>query len=155
MSLNLGSKAPDFELLNTEGEKVRLSGYKNSKNVVLLFFPYAFSGVCTEEVCTTRDNMKLYNSLDAEVIGISVDSFFTLREFKKSQNLNFILLSDFNKEVAPKYDALYDDYYGMKGVAKRASYVIDKQGTIRHMEILEDSDNLPDFKAIQKALLEI
>jgi peroxiredoxin len=155
MSANLGSKAPDFELLNTEGKKVRLSDYQNDKKVVLLFFPYAFSGVCTEELCTTRDNMKLYNSLDAEVIGISIDSFFALKEFKKSYNLNFTLLSDFNKEAAPKYDALYDNYFGMKGVTKRASFVIDKQGAVRHKEILEDSDQLPDFKAIQKALMDL
>ena len=98
--------------------------------------------------------MKLYEALDAEVIGISVDSFFTLREFKKSQNLNFTLLSDFNKEVMKKYDAHYDDYFGMRGVAKRSAYIIDKEGIIRYAEVLEDSGKLPDFEAIQKTLQE-
>lgn len=152
MSAILDAKAPNFELQNTEGEKVTLTELNDGNNVVLLFFPLAFSSVCSEELCTTRDNMKLYNSMNANVVGISVDSFFTLREFKKSRNLNFTLLSDFNKQVAPKYDALYDDYFGMKGVAKRASFVIDKEGTIKHREILEDSGDLPDFKAIQKVL---
>ena len=85
-------------------------------------------------------------------MGISVDSFFTLKEFKKSQNLNFTLLSDFNKEVSSRYDALYDDYFGMKGVAKRASFVINKEGIIKYREILEDSAELPDFKALQQLL---
>lgn len=152
MSAKIDSKAPDFTLQNTEGDEISLSDFQNEKNVVLLFFPLAFSGVCTKELCTTRDNMKLYNAMDAEVMGISIDSFFTLKAFKKAENLNFTLLSDFNKEVSSKYEALYDDFYGMKGVTKRASYVIDKEGTIRHREILEDSSQLPDFKAIQNTL---
>ncbi len=152
MSTYLDSKAPDFELQNTEGEKVRLSDFREKKNIVLLFFPLAFSGTCTEELCSTRDNMKLYNSMDAKVFGISVDSFFTLRAFKKAENLNFTLLSDFNKEVSREYDVLYDNYFGMEGVSKRASLVIDKEGTIRHREVLEDSGELPDFDAIQDTL---
>ncbi len=152
MSVNLDSKAPDFTLQNTEGDEISLSDFRGSKNVVLVFFPLAFSSTCTEELCTIRDNMKLYNSLDAEVLAVSVDSFFTLKAFKKSQNLSFTLLSDFNKEASKKYNAFYDDYFGMKGVSKRATFVIDKQGTIRHSEVLEDSGELPDFKAIQKIL---
>lgn len=152
MSVNLDSKAPDFTLQNTEGDKISLSDFENRKNVVLLFFPLAFSSTCTHELCTTRDNMKLYNSMDAEVIAISVDSFFTLKEYKKLQNLNFTLLSDFNKKVSSDYGALYDDYFGMKGVSKRATFVIDKQGTIKHREVLEDSGQLPDFNAIQNTL---
>lgn len=152
MSLNLGSKAPNFSLRNTEGEKVTLSDFQDKKNLVLLFFPLAFSSTCTKELCTTRDNMKFYHSMDAEVIGISVDSFFVLREFKKTQNLNFTLLSDFNREVSGNYDVLYEDYHGMKGVAKRASFVIDHKGVIKHREVLEDADLLPDFKLIQETL---
>lgn len=151
---NLDAKAPDFTLQNTEGNEISLSDFKG-KNVVLLFFPLAFSGTCTEELCTTRDNMKLYNSMNVEVIGISIDSFFTLRAFKKSQNLNFTLLSDFNREVSSEYNVLYDDYFGMKGVAKRASFVIDRQGTIRHREVLEDSGQLPDFSQIQQVLAQL
>ncbi|PAU93781.1 peroxiredoxin [Aliifodinibius salipaludis] len=155
MTMEIGSKAPDFTLQDTEGEEVTLSDFEEKVNVVVLFFPLAFSNTCTNELCTARDNMKLYNSLDAKIIGISVDSFFCLREFKKSENLNFTLLSDFNKQVSTKYNALYDDYYGMKGVSKRASFVVDKQGTIRFQEILDDSSELPNFKAIQKTLSDL
>lgn len=155
MTQKIDSKAPDFTLQNTKGEKVTLSDYQGDTNIVLLFFPVAFSSTCAKELCTTRDNMKLYNSLDAKVVGISVDSFFCLREFKKSENLNFTLLSDFNKEVSSKYNALYDDFYGMKGVSKRASFVIDKEGTIKFQEILEDASELPDFKEIQKTLADL
>lgn len=152
MSANVGSPAPDFTLQNTEGHEVSLSDFRDKKNVVLLFFPLAFSSTCTEELCSTRDNMKLYNAMDAEVLGISIDSFFTLKAFKKAENLNFTLLSDFNKEAAQAYDAFYEEYFGMKGVSKRASFVIDKEGVIRHREVLEQSGNLPDFQAIQDTL---
>ncbi|HKK46215.1 MAG TPA: peroxiredoxin [Balneolaceae bacterium] len=155
MSLNLDDNAPDFTLQNTEGEEITLSDYKGKSNVVLLFFPLAFTGTCTEELCTTRDNMKLYNSMDAKVMGISVDSFFTLKEFKKAENLNFTLLSDFNKEVSSEYGALYDEFFGMKGVAKRSTFVIDQEGIVRHKEILEDAGELPDFKAVQETLSEL
>ena len=152
MSVNIDSKAPDFVLQNTEGEKIRLSNFENTKNVVLLFFPLAFTGTCTEELCATRDNMKLYNSMDAEVLALSVDSFFTLKEFKKAENLNFTLLSDFNRKAAQKYDVLYEDFFGMKGVAKRSAFVIDKNRNVRYKEVLEDSGNLPDFKELHQAL---
>jgi peroxiredoxin len=155
MTPKIDSRAPDFTLQNTKGEEVTLSDFQEDTNVVLLFFPVAFSGTCTKELCTTRDNMKLYDSLDAKVIGISVDSFFCLREFKKSENLNFMLLSDFNKEVSARYNVLYEDFYGMKGVSKRASFVIDKQGTIQFQEILDDAGELPDFKAIQQKLADL
>jgi peroxiredoxin len=102
-----------------------------------------------------RDNMKLYNSLDAKIIGISVDSFFTLKEFKKTENLNFTLLSDFNKEVSENYGVLYEDYFGMKGVSKRAAFVINKDGEVAYAEVLDDSGNQPDYDAIQKTLSEI
>ena len=155
MTTKIDSKAPDFTLQNTKGEHITLSGFRGDTNIVLLFFPVAFSSTCTKELCTTRDNMKLYNSLDAKVFGISVDSFFCLREFKKRENLNFTLLSDFNREVSAKYNVLYDDFYGMKGVSKRASFVIDKEGTIKFQEILEDASGLPDFKGIQQTLGEL
>lgn len=155
MSSKEGSEAPDFTLQNTKGKEVTLSDFRSKNNILLLFFPLAFSSTCTEELCTTRDNMKFYNSFDAKVFGISIDSFFCLREFKKSQNLNFTLLSDFNRAVAPKYDALYEEYYGMRGVTKRASFVIDKKGIIRYKEVLEDSSDLPNFKVIQERLSQL
>lgn len=152
MSLSEGNKAPGFRLQNSNGEEVSLSSFRGKKNVVLLFFPLAFSGTCTEELCKTRDNMKLYNELDAEVIAISIDSFYVLREFKKSNNFNFTLLSDFNREAAEKYDVIYEDFYGLKGVAKRSAFVIDREGIIRYCEILEDADLLPDFNRIRSVL---
>ena len=155
MALTTGDTAPNFELTNTSGRKVTLDDLINENNgeVLLMFFPLAFSSVCTDELCTMRDNLKLYNSLDTTVAGISIDSFFTLKEFKKANNLNFTLLSDFNKEASDAYGVLYEDFFGMKGVSKRASFIVDSDKNITFAEVLEDSSNLPDFKAIQKALL--
>ena len=154
MTLNTGDKAPEFTLNNTEGEAVTLQDLKNSGgDTLLLFFPLAFSGVCTEEVCTLRDNMKLYNSLNATVAGISVDSFFTLKEFKKANNLNFPLLSDFNKVVSTNYGVLYEDFFGMKGVSKRSAFIVNGNGLITYAEVLDDSGKQPDFKAIQNILM--
>ncbi len=144
--------APDFTLKNTKNEDVSLSDFRGEKNVVLLFFPLAFSGVCTKELCSTRDNLKIYNSLDAEVLAISADSFFTLKAFKEANNLNFSLLSDFNKEVSAKYDSLYENYFGMKGVPKRSVFVINKEGRIAYQEILEDSGKIPNFSKVQEVL---
>lgn len=120
--------------------------------MVLLFFPLAFSGTCTKELCTTRDNLKIYDSLDAEVLAISVDSFFTLKAYKEAHNLNFSLLSDFNKEVSKKYGVLYEDFFGLKGVSKRSVFVIDKKGGVAYQEILEESGKLPDFNKVQETL---
>lgn len=145
-------RAPDFTLTNTNREQISLKDYKGQHNVVLLFFPLAFSSVCTKELCSTRDNMKLYESLDAEVIGISVDSMFTLKAFKEANNINFTLLSDFNKEVSRKYDSLYEDFLGMKGVSKRSVFVINKEGNIVHSEILEDAGSIPDLNKVQEVL---
>lgn len=155
MSRLVSKKAPDFKLQNTNGEEVSLSDFKGKKNVVILFFPLAFTSTCTEELCHTRDNLKIYNALDAEVIGISIDTFFTLKEFKQSQNLNFTLLSDFNKEASKSYDVLYEDFFGMKGVSKRSVFVINKEGVVTHEEVLENASDLPDFNRIQEELMRI
>lgn len=152
MKLNKGDKVSNFTLQDTNGENVVLKDLAEDSKVLLLFFPLAFSSTCTEELCQTRDNMKLYNSLSTTVVGISVDSFFTLKEFKKANNLNFTLLSDFNKEVSTQFGAIYDDYFGMKGVSKRASFIVNEQLEIEYAEVLDDSGKLPDFKSIQKAL---
>ena len=146
------NKAPIFTLKNTLGQNVDLKEYIGKRNIVLLFFPLAFTGVCTKELCTVRDNLKLYDSLDAEILAISVDSHFTLKEFKQSQNLNFQLLSDFNREVSDSYAVLNNDFFGMKGVSKRSAFVIDKQGIVRYEEVLEDASLLPSFDSIQQVL---
>jgi peroxiredoxin len=152
MELKLGDTVENFTLQNTEGTPVSLNELTNESKAVLLFFPVAFSGVCTEEMCSTRDNMKMFQSLNARVAAISVDSFFALRQFKKVNNLNFDLLSDFNKDVSKQFDALYDDFYGMKGVSKRSAFVINEDMELEYVEILEDADQVPDFMKITEVL---
>lgn len=152
MSIETGNKAPDFTLKNTEKQDINLSDFKGKKNVLLLFFPLAFTGVCTKELCSTRDNLKVYENLDAEVLAVSVDSPFTLGEFKKANDLNFNLLSDFNKTASQSYGAYYEDFLGFKGVAKRSAFVIDKTGEVQYAEILEDAGQLPNFSKIKETL---
>lgn len=152
MSLKPGDVAPDFTLVTSNKEKVTLSEYRD-KNVVLLFFPFAFTGVCTAELCSVRDNMQAYNDLNAEVMAISVDSIFTLAKFREEQGYNFRLLSDFNKEVSTLYGCLYEVFgQGMRGVSKRSAFVIDGQGIIRYAEVLENAGEVPDFNAINETL---
>src|SRR5690348_5131553 len=115
MDLQIGDRAPDFTLFDTEKNQLTLSDLRG-KNVLLLFFPLAFTSVCTAELCSVRDNFKIYEQLKAQPLGISVDSLYTLAKFKAEQNLNFPLLSDFNKEVSQLYGALYETFgYGMRG----------------------------------------
>lgn len=152
MKIQQGQAAPDFSLFNTEKNKVSLADYKG-KNVLILFFPQAFTGVCTNELCSVRDTLDTYTNLDAEVVGISVDSIFTLAKFKEEQNYNFPLLSDFNKEVSQAYGAFYDEFvFDMKGVSRRAAFVVDKQGAVQYAEVLESAGDLPNFEAIKAAL---
>lgn len=155
MSIQVGQAAPDFKLFNTEKKEISLSDYKG-KNLVVLFFPLAFTGVCTAELCNIRDNYNIYTSLNAEVVGISIDSLFSLERFKKEQNYNFDLLSDFNKTTAKAYDSLYETFaFGMIGVTKRSAFVIDKNGIIKYVEILEDAGKQPNFDAIKATLEKI
>jgi peroxiredoxin len=150
--MTIGTKAPDFSLYNTEKQKVHLSDFKG-QNLVILFFPMAFTGVCTKELCSVRDSLAQFNNMNAAVVGISVDSPFTLGKFKEEQQLNFPLLSDFNKEASPKYGAYYDIFaLELKGVSKRAAFVVDKDGIIQYAEILESAGDLPNFEAIHQTL---
>jgi len=150
--MKIGSKTPDFSLTDTNRELKSLSELTKNGNLLLLFFPFAFSSTCTTELCTTRDNMKFYNAVKTTVAGISVDSHYTLREYKKANNLNFHLLSDFNKEASKAFGVLYDEYKGMRGVSKRASFVISPEKIVLFKEVLEDAGELPDFRSINKAL---
>jgi peroxiredoxin len=152
MKIEAGQKAPDFSLYDSDKNKVMLTDYKG-KNVLLLFFPQAFTGVCTKELCSIRDNIALYNNVNAQVLGISVDSVFTLAKYKEEQQLNFPLLSDFNKEVSKAYGALYENWiFEMKGVSKRSAFVIDEAGIVQYAEVLENAGDLPNFEAIEAAL---
>lgn len=153
MALQIGDKAPLFSLLDSETKSaVSLEQFKGKK-VVLHFFPMAFTGVCTTQLCTLRDDLSAYESLGAQVIAISVDSPFTLSQFKKDQGYNFPLLSDFNKEVSQAYGAYYEEFvFGLKGVSKRSAFVIDEEGVIRYAEVLESAGDLPNFEAIKASL---
>lgn len=152
MALQIGQEAPAFKLFNTEKKEISLADFKG-KNVVILFFPLAFTGVCTAELCSVRDHYNIYTSLNSVVLGISVDSLFTLDQFKKAQNYNFDLLSDFNKEVSQAYHSLYENFVlGMKGVSKRSAFVVDKDGILRYAEVLEDAGKQPDFEAIKACI---
>lgn len=151
-SVQVGQPAPDFTLTSHDKQPVTLSEQRG-KNVVLLFFPAAFTSVCTAELCNVRDNQSEYNNLNAQVYGISVDMPFTLAEFGKQQGLTFPLLSDFNKDVSTAYGSLYDTFaFGMKGVSKRAAFVIDKEGVVRYAEVLENAGEQPSFEKINETL---
>ncbi|PWV47525.1 redoxin domain-containing protein [Chitinophaga sp. S165] len=152
MNVTIGAKAPAFSLVNTERQKVSLDDFKG-QNLVILFFPMAFTSTCTAELCSIRDNIATYEGLNSTVVGISVDSPFTLKQFKTDQNLNFPLLSDFNKEASPAYGAFYEQFMlDLKGVSKRAAFVVDKDGVIRYAEVLEEAKQLPDFEAVKNTL---
>ena len=155
MALKPGDKAPLFTLHASDTSEVSLSDYAG-RNVVVLFFPLAFTGVCTEELCTMRDALAEYNGMDTDVVAISVDSPFTLAKFKESEGFNFPLLSDFNKDVSRQYGSLYDTFvFGMEGVSKRSAFVVDKEGVIRYAEVLESAGDLPNFAAVKETLAEL
>ncbi len=155
MQLSKGQLAPDFSLFNSEKTKISLADFKG-KNLVILFFPQAFTGVCTTELCSVRDNLNAYTSLNAEVVGISVDSIFTLAKFKEEQSYNFPLLSDFNKEISQAYGSFYDEFvFDMKGVSRRAAFVVDADGIVQYAEVLESAGDQPNFDAIKTTLAEL
>jgi peroxiredoxin len=148
MNIEIGQPAPDFTLYDSTKNKITLSDMKG-ENVLLLFFPLAFTSTCTAELCSIRDNISFYNNVNAKVFGISVDSLHTLAKYKSDQNLNFTLLSDFNKVVSSLYGSLYEMFgYNMKGVSKRSAFVIDKDGIVRYAEVLENAGEQPNFKNI-------
>ena len=156
MSIAIGTQAPNFTLFNSDKKQVSLTDFKG-KNVVLLFFPLAFTGTCTTELCSVRDNIGTYNSANAVILGISVDSLFTLEKYKAEQDLNFQLLSDFNKEASKAFEVLYDTFpaFGMLGVSKRAAFVIDGSGMIQYAEVCPTPGDLPSFEVIQTTLAQL
>ena len=152
MNIEIGQPAPDFTLYDSTKNKITLSNMKG-QNVLLLFFPLAFTSTCTAELCSVRDNISFYNNVNAKVFGISVDSLHTLAKYKADQNLNFTLLSDFNKDVSSLYGSIYNTFgYNMKGVSKRSAFVIDKDGIVRYTEVLENASEQPNFKNITLTL---
>lgn len=152
MSIKVGDKAPHFTLRASDLSEVRLDDY-SGKNVVILFFPLAFTGVCTAELCSVRDDLRLYNDLNADILGVSIDSPFVLAKFKEEQSYNFPLLSDFNKDVSRAYGCLYEEFVlGLKGVSKRSAFVVDGEGVIRYAEVLDNAGEQPNFDKIKETL---
>jgi peroxiredoxin len=154
MDISVGDRAPDFTLKSKSGDMndISLSDYRDEKNVVVLFFPLAYTGVCTDEMCSVSAGLADYDALDAQVLGISVDSPFAQEAWAKENDITIPLLSDFNKEVSAAYGSQFEDLIGFKGVAKRSAFVVDKSGVVRFASVSDDPTELPDFDAIKACL---
>lgn len=152
MPLSTGDRAPGFALSAAPGEIVDVGAEIGAHPIVLFFFPLAFSSVCTEELCEVRDGWREWQDADAAVYGISVDSPFANRRFREDLDLPFPLLSDFNHDVGAEYGVLYEDYFGLRGVARRAAFVIGTDGRIAYAWVSERDDVLPDFEAVRRAV---
>lgn len=155
MAIPVGSKAPDFTLKSKDAEgvkDVRLSDNLGKKNTVLLFFPLAFTSVCTSEMCEVSQGIKAYQDLNAAVYGISVDSPFAQEAWAQKEKLTMPLLSDLNKKTSTAYGVLLDDLLGFGSTAARAAFVIDKQGVVRYSEQTPTPKDLPDFEKIKAVL---
>ena len=158
MAVHTGQQAPDFTLYTDENKAYSLADERGGMSTVLLFFPGAFTSVCTEEMCSVNSDLAEYRDLDANVVGISTDSPFVLSEFKKQNDLDFPLLSDHDGMVSESYGSKYDhDFTDMKldRIAKRSAFVIDPKGTVKYAEVLENAGKQPDFDAIQRTLKDI
>lgn len=153
MAVKTGEKAPDFSLYDTDKKLRSLSEFAG-KNLVLIFYPGAFTGVCTKEMCTLRDSLASFNNLNAQVVGISVDSPFANKGFATQNQLAYPLLSDFTKEVSQKYCGLYDSFAGLPGytAAKRSAFVLDAKGVVRYSWISENPGVEPNYDEIKNAL---
>lgn len=160
MSLQVGDQAPDFTLVTkgTEGpELVTLSEQTATSNVVLLFVPMAFTGVCTEELCAVSAGLGEYQSLDAKVLAISGDNPFAQAEWAAKEGITLPLLSDYEHTAAKAYGVAYEQFLPeanliMGGVAKRSAFLIDREGVVRHVDVQEHPKDLPDFEALKAAL---
>ena len=152
MTIRQGDTAPGFSLLAKPGEQVDVGAIIGTEKIVLLFFPFAFSPVCTDEMCHFRDTWSQWNGLDAKVFGVSVDSPFVVNRFREDQQIPFPILSDFNKEVCPQYGGLHDELIGLKGVAKRSAFVIGADGKVVHSWVTEDPRVQVPFDEIKAAL---
>ena len=155
MPIEIGSKAPDFTLVNQDRQPVTLSTALQNGPVVLAFFPAAFSSVCQNEMCTFRDSMAELGAAHAQVFGVSTDTFFALKAWADQQRFGFPLLSDYNKDVIRRYEVVNPDMVGLKDIAKRAVFVIDPQGIVRHKQVLDDARNEPDYGQVKSVLATI
>lgn len=152
MSVQKGDKAIEFKLSPKPREEIDLAQHIGKDKIVLLFFPLAYSSVCTEEMCKMREEWKQYETLGAKVFGISVDSPFVTDKFRIDEKLPFPILSDFNKDVSRKYGVLHEDLMGLKGVSKRSAFVIGKDGKVNYAWVTDDPKVMPNFDEIKAAL---
>src|SRR5271157_1323038 len=155
MPIKVGSKAPDFTLKSKNAAglaDVKLSANFGQKNTVLLFFPAAFTGVCTQEMCDISAGLGQYAGLNAAVIGVSVDTPFAQEAWAKKEHINITLVSDLNKTVTKAYDVLFPNLAGIGDTSARAAFVIDKQGVVQYAEQTPTPKDLPDFDAVKKTL---
>jgi peroxiredoxin len=158
MALSVGTKAPDFSLKSKQASgvvDVKLSNNFGRKNTVLLFFPLAFTSVCTKEMCDITAGLGAYTGLNADVIGISVDSPFAQEAWAQKERIGITLASDLNKTTAKAYGVLLDDLLGLGSTAARAAFVIDKKGVVRYSEQTPTPKDLPNFNAIEVALAKL
>lgn len=155
MTVEVGDRAPAFELPAAPGEAVRLRDRLEAGPVVLLFFPLAFSRVCTEEMCAVRDDWSRWRDLGARVLGISVDSPFVTDRFRRENELPFPVLSDFNREVIRRYGVVTEDFYGLRGVARRSAFVVDRDGRVTYRWIADDSGQHPPYDDVARAVAEL
>ena len=151
--MDTGTKAPDFKLLNHKREEISLAGLAG-KNVVLAFFPAAFTGVCEKELCTFRDAMAKFNDLNATVLGVSVDAPFSNAAFAEKNTLNFDILSDYARAAVTAYGVTHEDFAGMPGytAAKRSVFVLDKEGMLRFQWVAPTPKDEPDYEAVKAAV---
>lgn len=158
MAIEVGTKAPDFSLKSKNAEgvtDVKLSANAGQKNTVLLFFPLAFTGVCTQELCDITAGLSAYADLNADVIGVSVDSPFAQEAWAQKEKIGITLASDLNKTTARDYGVLLDDLMGFGATAARAAFVIDKDGVVQYSEQTPTPKDLPNFDAIKAKLAEL
>jgi peroxiredoxin len=151
MALKVGDEAPNATVFLKPREPIQLDDYRG-KPYVLLFFPLAFSGTCTQEMCSMAEDYSAYQKIGAEVVGISVDSPYVNQKFAESCNAKFPILSDFNKEAAEAYGVLRADLGGLKGVSERAAFVVDAGGKIRYTWLGENPGVMPPLQDIKKAV---
>ncbi len=153
--IQVGQKAPDFKLIDKDKNEVTLANFKG-KNLVVFFFPMAWTGACTKEMCAVQDDYKIYEGINASVVGISVDSHWALKRFADDNKIGYPLLSDFNKQAIKDYDIVQAEFAGVyKNVAKRATFIIDQNGVVRYIDIMANIGEVPNMDAIKDALKKI
>ena len=152
MKLNIGDRAPAFNTFDSDKQPLNSESLKGQK-ILLLFIPAAFTSTCTKEFCAVRDDIARYNNLKVKVIGMSTDSVYALKKYKEDQQLNFILASDYNKDISAAFGSAYETFnFGMKGTSKRSAFIIDENNIVQYAEVLDNSSEIPNFEAINAML---